>query len=449
MDYLISRYNTQNAQDAVIKERATCKNPPLQIFWQDDGSIDEDLDNMFAQPKVQRGNITIISPELQEKYGNISIFVYETLRQDVGEELENKMRTIYAQRNTTDSANVHADIAIIDLFRSFPGRTDDSTKADIFVVPYAAASHCHSKPTGVWMAQCKHIPQSQIQEGVFDRLNHYQGNEKRHLFLNVINYGNSNPAMRSRPLSLTIGPKYTSDIIVPYLNSLPSFQPSVIINRGEEWWTRPRTYSMTYFFGISNSRMRNSPRIWRRHFMEEVQHNWPNTLGGLPYAIRVMSQGKKPPPRFFTHMYEDSIFCPTLPGDTPPQKRFFDVILMGCIPVVLAFESQVEGKNVTSWHQPGGMQVEQSIPWAKGSGSIDPLNEIDYRSFVVEVKGGVENVLPTIEALMQNYTEIRMLQLNLMKYAPLFSYGMGRDSHKYPDAFSKILESLRFYLARL
>ena len=67
----------------------------------------------------------------------------------------------------------------------------------------------------------------------------------------------------------------------------------------------------------------------------------------------------------------------------------------------------------------------------------------------MEVKGGVENVLPTIEALMQNYTEIRMLQLNLMKYAPLFSYGMGRDSHKYPDAFSKILESLRFYLARL
>ena len=89
--------------------------------------------------------------------------------------------------------------------------------------------------------------------------------------------------------------------------------------------------------------------------------------------------------------------------------------------------------------------MDLSYPWAKGS-NIQPQNQIDYRSFVVEVTGGVENVRPTIEALMQNYPEIRQRQLNLMKYAPYFTYGMGADSHAYPDAFSKILESLTFYL---
>ncbi|KAL7536111.1 hypothetical protein ACHAXR_006921 [Thalassiosira sp. AJA248-18] len=396
---------------------------------------------MFSQPRPLRGNITT-SPML----GNISIYFYETLRKDVGEDLVNKLREQYAQRNNTAS-NGQADIAIIDLFRSFPGRTDDPKEADIFIVPYPHASHCISKPGGIWLNACGHIGQNLVQDGVFKTLNHYAGNENRHLFLNVINQGNSNPVMRNTPLSLSIGPRYKgTNLLVPYLNNLASFQPSAIRNRDVSWWTRPRTYSLTYFFGISNSKMRSSPRVWRRYFLENVQQTWPDNLGGLPYAIRVMPSGKKPPSRFFSHMYKDSIFCPTLPGDTPPQKRFFDVIMMGCIPVVFSWDFDSNGENRTSWHQPGGQFIEDSYPWIKGSNSVHPRNEIDYKSFVVEVRGGVENFRPTIEALMQNYTDIRRRQLNLMKYAPYFSYGMGSDSHKHPDSFSKILESLRFYL---
>ena len=435
--FLTQRYGTKNPEEAVMNERnGICKNPHLKIFWQDDG-VDE-LDSMFAQPRPLRGNITT-SPLV-----NISIYFYETLRKDVGEELVDKMRHQYAQRNNSET-NGQADIAIIDLFSSFPGRTDDPAKADMFVVPYPAASHCISKPTGVWLQACNHISDHLIKGGVFATLTHYKGNENRHLFLNVLNQGNTKPIMRSTPLSITIGPRYQeNNIIVPYLNNLASFQPSVIRSHDKSWWTRPRTYAITYFFGISNSKMKHSPRIWRKTFMEEVQTKWPDSLGGMPYAIRVMTRGHKPPSRFFTHMYKDSIFCPTLPGDTPPQKRFFDVIMMGCIPVVLAFETAGGGK--ISWHQPGGAPMENSYPWAKGAKATQPENEIDYRSFVVEVHGGVENFRPTLEALMQNYTEIRRRQLNLMKYASLLSYGMASDSHKHPDAFSKILESLRYSL---
>mmetsp|Transcript_22200 Transcript_22200/g.46831 ORF Transcript_22200/g.46831 Transcript_22200/m.46831 type:complete len:550 (-) Transcript_22200:408-2057(-) len=436
--FLQNNYGTPNPEQALMddKNRVTCKNPPLKIFWQDDG-VDE-LDNVFVQPKIQRENITY-SPMM----GNLTIFFYETLRPDMGADLVEKMRTQYSDRNNSET-NAQADIAIIDLFRTFPGRTDNPSEADIFVVPYPHASHCVSKPTGVWKGACAHIAYNLMKDGVFNTLNHYIGNERRHLFLNVINQGNSNPTIRNTPLSITIGPRYKDDnIIVPYMNNLPSFQPSAVRSHGMSWWTRPRTYVMTYFFGISNSKMRNSPRHYRKGFMQEVQSNWPETLGGLPYAIRVMTRGYKPPSRVFTHMYKDSIFCPTLPGDTPPQKRFFDVIMMGCIPVVLSFPTQ---GNMTSWHQPGGQPIENSYPWIKGSDSVDPSNEIDYRSFVVEVTGGVENVRPTIEALMNNYTEIRRRQLALMKYAPYFTYGMGEDAHKYTDSFSKILESLRHYL---
>mmetsp|Transcript_31985 Transcript_31985/g.58611 ORF Transcript_31985/g.58611 Transcript_31985/m.58611 type:complete len:462 (-) Transcript_31985:453-1838(-) len=437
VDFLRNKYGTQDTENVVMKDRVVCRNPPIQIFWEDDG-IDE-LDNIFAQTRMSRQNITTSQPP-----GSISIYFYESLRKDVGHDLVENIRRQYALRNNSET-NAQADIAIIDLFRTYPGRTDDPDAADLFVVPYAHASHCVSKPTGVWMGACKHIGHDLMKKGVFDTLEYYVGNKERHLFLNVINQGNSNPVLRNTHLSLDIGPRYKdTNLLVPYLNNLPSFQPSAILKRGKDWWVRPRTYAITYFFGVSNSKMRNSPRFHRQNFLAEVQQNWNDTLGGLPYAIRVMTKGNKPPSRLFTHMYQDSIFCPTLPGDTPPQKRFFDVIMMGCIPVVLEFDSGQEGKK--SWHQNGGQPLENSYPWIQGSNSTDPKNEIDYRSFVVVVTGGVQNVRPAIEALMQNYTEVRRRQLTLMKYAPYFSYGMGADAHKYPDAFSKILEGLRFYV---
>lgn len=440
--YLKSRYNTQNAEDALMKDRRSCRNPPMRIYWRDDG-VDE-VENVFGYPRLEPEDVTT-APYVPPR-GNVTIYFYDTLRDDVGEGLVEDTRRRYSHPNNTET-NAQADIAVIDLFRTYPGRVYDPAAADVFVVPYPHASHCVSKPTGVWMGACKHIPTAWMRDGVFSRLEHYAGEyNRRHLFLNVLNQGNSHPTMRATPLTITIGPKYaSSNIVVPYMNNLPSFQPGAVRGRGVEWWTRPRTYSMAYFFGISNSKMRNSPRVWRQHFMREVQENWNGTLGGLPYAIRVMTRGRKPPSRFFTYVYKDSVFCPTLPGDTPPQKRFFDVVLMGCIPVVLAFATeQPNCPSNTSWHQPGGQPIENSYPWIRGSNNTHPEDEIDYREFVVEVDG-VENVRSTIEGLMRNYTEIRRRQLALMRYAPYFSYGVGDDAHRYPDAFSKILESLKYY----
>ena len=74
--------------------------------------------------------------------------------------------------------------------------------------------------------------------------------------------------------------------------------------------------------------------------------------------------------------------------------------------------------------------------------------DIDYPSFVVEAEG-VERIKPVLEELMQNYTEIRRRQEISMRYAAYFSYGMGSDSHKFPDACTQVLQSLQFYLSKL
>ena len=446
----MSNYKTNDVYDVLMNdtERPTCLNPPMPLYRLEDDHNEGGEESMFARERPLPGSIAL------EPLVNISIYFYESLLPDVGKDLEMKMLKEYSNPNSTGD-NLKADIAIIDLFRTFPGRTNDSSTAELFVVPYAHASHCLSKPTGVWINACGHIKEAQLQAGVVDRLEYYQGNELRHLFLNVINMGNSNPFIRNRQLTLSIGPRYKEkDLLVPYLNDMPSNQPGAILDRPVEWWTRPRVYSVCLFVGITNSRMRHSPRIIRQYFVEEVQKNWNSTLGGLPYAIRVLSGDKKPPSRFFTYMYKESIFCPILAGDTPPQKRFFDVILMGCIPVVVScptnpYINNDGNRSTVSWHTDGGRPYEDAYPWTPESGNVYPHHAIDYKSFVVEVPCSISKVRPTIEQLMNNYTDIRRRQLNMMKYAPLLSYGMGADSHRYPDAFYQILQSLRHHVDNL
>lgn len=128
------------------------------------------------------------------------------------------------------------------------------------------------------------------------------------------------------------------------------------------------------------------------------------------------------------------------------QKRFFDVIMSGCLPVVLSYnESRADGHK--SWFRPGKATVESSYPFAKGLFDDESV-AIDYESFVVEVPENVTNIKPTLEALLADPSELRRRQENMAKYAPLLAYGMDKDAHKYDDAFLRIVKATRYYLNR-
>ena len=390
--------------------------------------------------------------------GNISIYVYDDniLPHNLGLGVETDMQQQYSHMNITYE-NFKADIAIINLFRTYPGRTQNPKEADLFVVPYLHASHClQLNNIKGWMWECRHISRNSIKVDVVGRLLYYKGNEKRHLFINTMEVWHAHPQLRNVPLSLTHGPRLDEGgyhIVIPYLSDNPSFQPSVVSKRGKKWWLRPRKLALSYFFGSSNPRMRKNNRRYRQYFLEEIRSNWTSSpyLGNLPYVVESLSDDRMHSKKglgYFNSLYKNSVFCPVLPGDNPPQKRFFDVIIMGCIPVVLAFETEMTSQSKESWHSPGGYPVELSYPFAKYSNSISPENEIDYDSFVVKVKD-VGSIRETLIGLLQNRTEIERLQSNLMKNAQFFLFGMGEDSHSYEDAFAKVVQSLEYYTSTL
>lgn len=382
----------------------------------------------------------------------LSIFIY-TLPNEVGAQIVDEMRLGYAN-GTYTYQNFKSDIAIIDLFGSYTKQTRNPSEADLFVVPYPHSSHCvwtAAQPDHKWLHNCRQVSAATLREKVFSQLEHFRGNENRHIFINTMETFHTHAILRQVPFALTIGPREKSThIVVPYVNDDPSYQPSVVRGRDPKWWTRPRKFSVAYYFGSLNKQMKKtSQRKFRQYFLEEVRTNWTSSpyLGGLPYIVEDLSSDGYNDD-FFSEVYRDSIFCPALPGDAPTQKRFFDVTAMGCIPVVLSFPTS-NGTDV-SWHaEDSPFTVRDSFPFAKGSRSIAPEHEIDYESFVVQVDGGVGNIKPTLESIMRNVTDLRRRQLELMRYAPLFVYGMGKDSHRYDDAFTQIMRSMEFALGNL
>ena len=463
--YLIKRYHVppNDAAKKVMEEQP--QNCAIKRF--NVSHVIADIvkmeDYKFNGSMYSKLNKTVVvdkeKPMLQKKEKiKISIYVYgdDAIPYNLGVGVEKNMTERYSSLNITYE-NFKADLAIIDLFRTFPGRTINPDEADFFVVPYPHASHCLQLNTiKGWTSECKHISRQSINDDIIGGLMHYQGNEKRHIFINSMEVWHAHPQLRNVPLSLTHGPRLNEggyQIIIPYLSDDPSFQPSAVKKRGEQWWLRPRELSLSYFFGSVNRNMGSNFRRYRQFFLEEVRTNWTSTpyLGNLPYVVESLSNHHLHSKRglgYFNSIYKQSVFCPTLPGDAPPQKRFFDVIIMGCIPVVLAFETDLTSQSNTSWHAPGGFPVEFSYPFAKQSNSISAENEIDYDSFVVKVKE-VGTIRETLEDLLRNSSEIQRLQLNLMKNAQYFLYGMGDDSHLHKDAFAKIVQSLEYYSSLL
>lgn len=460
--FLMSRHghSVERAREAVMAENRNCNMTryPVDISWaRDDSSFDSMFSKLQIPDREYDAPIHSAPSENINGMGDaLSIYFYESLPWDMGIGLERSIAGRYASENNTEE-NFKTDVAIINLFRNYPGRTLDPSEADLYVVPFPHASFCLSNSSEAWFVECGHVPRGLIKSGVWGNLPYYKGKEKRHLFINGQERFHAHKLLRNVPLQLTIGPRDRSvashQIVVPYLNDQASFQPSILKSRGEEWWVdRPRAYSLTYFYQSQNKHMKgHSPRRYRMYFVEEVQRSWKDTprLGGLPYVIQNM-RGLKfssigSSRNFFTKMYGESVFCLVLPGDSPSQKRFFDAMVMGCIPVVLSFGSG----NTTSWYLPESYVVEDTFPWSRGSGSTHPEHEIDYRSFVVEVSGGVGDVKPVLEALLRNSSDIRRRQRLIMEHAPSFSYGMVGESYSESDAFSRILDSLRYYLSNV
>ena len=150
-------------------------------------------------------------------------------------------------------------------------------------------------------------------------------------------------------------------------------------------------------------------------------------------------------------LYRQSILCPCFRGDTPDQKRFFDAVLSGCIPVVMShYWMKKDGSKDTSYFAPG-VSNTKIYPWAKGSFGEEYSNMgIDYSKLVIEINESNCGELDCLPAFLEHWLNdkdaLREKQEHLAKYARLFSYGLEGNAFQYVDAMSALSVRVRHYV---
>ena len=323
-------------------------------------------------------------------------------------------------------------------------------------------------------------------------------------------------------------------IIIPQFNSAIQFQPSYIIGQQQEKRKqqhqqldqdqyqsdnnkdgnnnntniivktveeKKRNLSLVFIADDKNKGQRGSPRLYRTFLLNGLAklkendadiNNNDTTLaliGGLPFisSSKVDTYTTSINSSIYD-LYSKSIFCPVLPGDIAWQRRFFDVINCGCIPVVISYPINKNPKhNTRSWYVPEDnsygiddtWSVEETYPFVLQQ--KDNNIGINYSNFVIEITGNetnpgqsITNLITTLNTLLTDHHNTqqenendnngeasRKSELNNLKKSKsiiqqkqdsirnevgiTFLYGVGPDAHRTNDAFAYLIRSLQSY----
>ncbi len=338
-----------------------------------------------------------------------------------------------------------ADATLIKLFRSYVNRVYDPADADIFVVPFPHSSICRTYFRQCWgKCSCSRDGgrEKKRVEKMIKSLKYLNDDTKKfHLFLLTGDTENHVDALTSMPLYVSLGGqdfKGSTNIVIPPANTEPGYQPSALAKFD---WTRPRKTAVFMNFGVVNDVRRDAFSV-----LEKTPF-----IAGLPVEVHEIIEH-----RHFVlsaqetwQKYRDSYFCPILQGDLPYQKRFYDVVAAGCIPVVVASASRDNNPH-KSWFKQGSLGYNVTYPFAYSNftHTIEDkqrLGLVDYSEFVVEVDS-VHSIVPVIESLLKNDAEaILGMQTAIGKVAKKFVYGLGDDMFTPGDAFDTMLIQLEEY----
>ena len=321
------------------------------------------------------------------------------------------------------------DLALVNLFETFPGRTYAAEEADIFVVPSPcvveiAMSSCCPDATPDINGNC---PSAEIGNptNLDMLLPFYKDYREKHLF-QIPEYTSVCSAgirLFKNSLTLSVGPAQVAggdnNIIVPTFNPHSALQPSAVMRRSLEWWTRPRKYSLT---ALDISVDMFDEFILSHKFIEHVRGQ--KTVGNLPFALL---EPKEVDNAEELNFFENSIFCPCFFDgvDPSPLHRYFDAVLSGCIPVI-----------------PRPMKyfsLMRILP------SRTNYSEVVLELDVVQPSNAGWVVQAMSDAIKDN-ADLQRRQARLRDLALEFSYGIGPDAHSYNDAFRQILGSLKEHI---
>jgi hypothetical protein len=397
--------------------------------------------------------------------------------------------SICTEVNASDSSysprrfNRNGDVVIAKALLEYSGslRTYDATKADVFVVPYPSSAHCACVSGKT--ARCK-LKNKHLQDNLFANLAYLNNtSRKRHVFLTSGQSDVSQRLIQDQPLVVELEPRkddcpFQSNcgrIATPYVNTNPDYQPDQVYRR----LSRPtnRTYALAAV--MSTKIHKTTKKNVRAEFMnvsQSIMTSYTNQtsdryrrgIAGMPIMVSGI-QGARTlsNERDILDLYQDSIFCPCFRGDTPAQKRIFDALLSGCIPVTIEYEesydkrkypSHFEGPNEfesfdlrkhPSHFEPGGASIRTVYPFSSGSFKGNHDMGIDYSKIMVTIDGacGIPCLVPTLEDLLLNHMDqVREMQEYIGRVARLFSFGMEHNSMKHIDAIAAILVRIHHYV---
>jgi hypothetical protein len=367
----------------------------------------------------------------------------------------NSSTSAYSKRRFNRNGDVVMAKALLEYYG--PLRTYDPTKADVFVVPYPSSAHCACYDTK--FARCR-VKDHVIQSTLFDKLAYLNSTTvKRHVFFTSGQSAVSQPLIAKQPLLVALEPhkhdcpsgKNCGRISMPYVNTNPEYQPDEVFRR-LSMPPKNRTYALAAVMStkIETTYVKNV----RAEFMdvaESIMTSYDNQtsggIAGMPIMVTGLMNRSLSDESDILGLYQDAIFCPCFKGDTPAQKRIFDALLSGCIPVTLEYSSFEKG--YPSHFERKGSSIRNVYPFARGSFYGDPEMGIDYGQIVVGINGtcGIPCLVPVLEDLLLNHRDkIREMQENIGRVARLFSFGMERNSLKHVDAIAAMLVKIHHYV---
>ena len=380
--------------------------------------------------------------------------------------------------------NFNGDLVNIEWFREYPVQTKNASEADLFVVPYPYKSQCLCHRDFSLAAPKCTDRLKQIRENVFNHLEHWGHDvnlNRKHLwFLSSNAYavgsffwkklhlttglgdvrwcqwqfqkmfaaqdgtgvGQSRNTTEQETLSNDgndLGP--CGHLVHAHTSTEALMQPRDLYN--QEWWTAKRDLSVGAIYGSArNLKMRiDFLSNWKKHFGGEM-------LAGMPVMIEGLSRDRKPKNGTgMSGMYRRAMICPILPGDDTDQKRFFDVMLNGCVPLVPVWPSVLEGHLST--FTTGGSSSEMIYPFHRGTYYKDPMAGIDYLNDVVvtfDGECGIPCIKGAVEKALSNQTEFSRKQENVRRFARFFTNGLEEQKYRFADSHAATLVTIRHYL---
>ncbi|KAL3902482.1 MAG: hypothetical protein SGILL_010807, partial [Bacillariaceae sp.] len=307
---------------------------------------------------------------------------------------------------STRRLNRDVDLVASQLFAEYQGelRTYDPHEASLFVVSYPSTGWFYCYVPRMKMAQAK-TSIKDLTSTLFPFLTFWNdsdaSSQQRHLFFQA-NEGNLQALPDSLVAAMKPHRRYSGgkDVTIPYVNTNREYQPPMLMQQFEDnKFFANKNYSLV---SVMNTKISGNGQL-RYEFMNRSQELIGDALGGLPVHIADFSNNRRKMigEQETLRMYRNSIFCPFFRGDSPNQKRIFDVIMSGCIPVAMTHHwlDEKTGMNLTSYFATGN-PLSSFMPFAKGTFSGYPNMGIDYRELVVEVDAecGLECMKPTLEA---------------------------------------------------